>query len=109
MCIVKTPKVKATDAANKTPDPAIIRNPYLDGVDPETKALRMGSSSLRIERAGSGAASSSPASPAAPPVSVAPPLYSNPSNVYVGMALKKIIPVLGRGGPTGKITRQVAP
>lgn len=50
MCIVpKAPKIPSTAA--KVKDPAIIRNPILDGMDPITKALRKGRSSLRIERA----------------------------------------------------------
>ena len=52
MCIVKTPKISPTDAQAKVPEPTIIRNPYLDGVDPNTRSLRMGRSSLRIERGG---------------------------------------------------------
>lgn len=91
MCIVKTPKVSAADASAKTPDPAIIRNPYLDGVDPVTKALRAGRSTLRIERAGRGAAQAAPPVAVAPPSSLAPLLNIQP-------ALPKITPVRGGGG-----------
>lgn len=52
MCIIKTPKIAPTDPTAKTPDPAVIRNPYLDGLDPKAKSLRTGRSSLRIERGG---------------------------------------------------------
>jgi hypothetical protein len=64
MCVVKTPKVSASE--QKPKDPIVIRNPYLDGTGPQMKALRMGRSSLRIERAGARA-------PSAPPASVLPP------------------------------------
>lgn len=98
MCIVKTPKVKATDAANKTPDPAIIRNPYLDGTDPATKSMRLGSSSLRIDRAGSGA------TPVAPPVSAKSPLSSSPL-LNIQPVLPKITPVRGGGDNWRRILR----
>jgi hypothetical protein len=102
MCIVKTPKVKAADPQAKTPDPAIIRNPYLDGVDPASTALRIGSSSLRIERTGRGTA------PAVPPVSVAPPSSLSPL-LNIQPVLPKITPVRGGGGTTnGKINRVAA-
>ena len=102
MCIVKTPKVQATDAQNKTPEPTVIRNPYLDGVDPTTKSLRMGRSGLRIERAGSGAT-------AAPPVSVAPPFSTPTMLASIQPVLPKITPVRGGGGSTGaRITRVAA-
>ncbi|EQB10414.1 hypothetical protein [Novosphingobium lindaniclasticum] len=94
MCIVKTPKVKTTDATAATPEPAIIRNPYLDGVDPTTRALRMGRSSLRIERAGSGAASAAPPATASPSSSSSPLLNIQP-------VLPKITPVQGGGGRRG--------
>lgn len=67
MCVVKTPKIKPTDAAAKTPDPAIIRSPFLDNAA-EFATARRGRSSLRIDR-GSGAASAPaplPASAGAP-------------------------------------------
>lgn len=66
MCVVKTPKIKANDANAKPPEPTIIRNPFLDGLDPATKALRRGRSSLRIERGGAGRNGSTP--PTAPPI-----------------------------------------
>jgi hypothetical protein len=97
MCIVKTPKVSTTDATAKTPEPTVIRNPYLDGVDPNTKALRMGRSSLRIERTGSGAAS------AAPPVSVLPPSSSAASLGSIQPVIQKITPVRGGARATGNV------
>lgn len=65
MCVAKTPKV--TSAEQKVKDPIIIRNEYLDGTGPKLKALRTGRSSLRIERAGSGATSVAPPASALPP------------------------------------------
>jgi hypothetical protein len=67
MCIVKTPKLPA---ATPEKDPAIIRNPYLDGLDPANKALRTGRSALRIERRAPGdpaPVASGPGVAAAPP------------------------------------------
>lgn len=48
MCMVKTPKIKKSDAAAKEPDPAIIRNPYLDN-SREFQETRLGRSQLRID------------------------------------------------------------
>lgn len=76
MCVVKTPKVTQSSTTTKTPDPAIIRNPYLDGLDPVSKALRTGRSSLRIERAGRGAASAAPPAVAIAPSASAPAVSS---------------------------------
>ena len=85
MCIVKTPKVSATDQQPK--DPIVIRNPYLDGVGPQAKALRMGRSSLRIERAGARTPSS------VPPASILPPTQG--PNPIMGLP---VTPVRGGGG-----------
>lgn len=87
MCVVKTPKVDTQSAVAKTPDPAIIRNTYLDGIDPTTKALRSGRTGLRIERA----------SPGAAPTAVLPPLASAPQ-LNIQPVLPKITPVQGGGG-----------
>ena len=48
MCVAKSPKIQKT--ATETPKPTIIRNPYLDGIDPSLKAARSGRSALRIDR-----------------------------------------------------------
>lgn len=74
MCIAKSPQV--TTAEQKVKEPTVIRNPYLDGAGPQIKALRTGRSSLRIERAGRGAAT--PVAPPAlplPPTSTFAPIY----------------------------------
>lgn len=86
MCVGKPKMPKASDA--KAPDPAIIRNPYLDGVDPATRALRKGRSTLRIER-GSGRAPTAPTpSSPAPAPNPAPAPGGSPG----------YSPVLGGGG-----------
>lgn len=46
MCAPKAPKIRTSDS--KQPDPAIIRNPYLDNVS-EFALARMGRSQLRID------------------------------------------------------------
>lgn len=76
MCLVSSPKIPKGSKAEKPKDPAIIRNRYLDGIDPALKSLRLGRSALRIERTGVAGAR-----PAPPPV-VAPatlPSVSGPS------------------------------
>lgn len=88
MCVVKTPKVKANDPANQPKDPIVIRNPYLDGTGPQLKALRTGRSSLRIERAGSGAVTSAPPASSTPTARTPLPIAALPT-----------LPV--RGGGTG--------
>lgn len=54
MCAPKAPKVKDTTEASK---PVVIRNTYLDGLDPEARAARSGRSALKIDL-GSSAGSS---------------------------------------------------
>lgn len=68
MCTAK-PKVPK---AEKPKDPAIIRNQYLDGVDPLFRSLRLGRSALRIER--TGVAGSVPPPVSAPTTPTAPTL-----------------------------------
>lgn len=49
MCVVKTPKaVPTSNSAEK--DLPVLRNPYLDGIDPITQAKQTGTSALRIDR-----------------------------------------------------------
>lgn len=49
MCTVSTPKpVKASDAPKKPTQ--VLRNPYLDGIDPATRAKQLGVGSFRIDR-----------------------------------------------------------
>lgn len=46
MCTPKAPKIKPE--ASKTPDPAVIRNPYFDGAL-DLQQTRQGRNSLRID------------------------------------------------------------
>lgn len=48
MCAPKAPKVESSPEATK---PVVIRNAYLDGLDPEARASRSGRSALKIDRA----------------------------------------------------------
>lgn len=95
MCIVKTPKIKPGDT--KPPEPTVIRNPYLDGPDPSTKALRKGRSGLRIERAGVGSPASPAVAPRSPTGAAAPVMSGLPQ-----------LPVLGGGFMPGMIARNMA-
>lgn len=49
MCLVKTPKISNQDSGEQKPLP-VLTNPILDGIDPSTRSLRVGRSSLRIRR-----------------------------------------------------------
>lgn len=53
MCVVKTPKIK-DDGSSKKPLP-ILRNPFLDGLAGSIQSIRLGRSSLRIDRIFDGA------------------------------------------------------
>lgn len=97
MCIVKTPKIDP--ATNKVPEPTVIRNPYLDGLDPQAKALRQGRSSLRVERTGSGAIKRS-----APDAAVLPPTFPTTPAIFGGQG-NSTVQVGGQMG--GRITRDM--
>lgn len=70
MCLTKTPRIVSptTSAANDKPLP-VLRNPFLDGIDPLIQARRTGTGSLRIDRGpprtspGSGRISRTPPNP----------------------------------------------
>jgi len=70
MCLVKKPTVPTSATADAQKDPAVIRNPILDGLLGDVSALRNGRNSLRIDLAnplaipapGPGGGSASPAS-----------------------------------------------
>lgn len=66
MCVSKSPKMVATTSTTK--DPAILRNPYLDGIE-AIRASTAGLKSLRIER-GSTSTTSPITRPTAPSVSL---------------------------------------
>lgn len=54
MCLVKTPKAIApTTGVQK--EVQVLRNPFLDGLDPLVQAKRTGMSSLRVDRPRAGA------------------------------------------------------
>lgn len=82
MCTAK-PKVPK---APKPKDPAIIRNPYLDGSDPLFRSLRLGRSALRIER--TGVAGSAPPPVTAPTGPAPAPAPVNGGSTPVG-AIKR--------------------
>jgi hypothetical protein len=44
MCLIKAPKIARSSADDR--DPPILRNPYLDGVDPLIRARQHGLKSL---------------------------------------------------------------
>jgi hypothetical protein len=90
MCIVKTPKIDPV--TQKPKEPTVIRNAYLDAVDPRTKAARAGRSSLRIDRG--------MARPAAPNPTAPRPAPSVP---FGGLAGQSTVPVGSGGG--GRIDR----
>lgn len=51
MCLTKRPKVvAASTVANADKDPPILRNPYLDGINPLILSRQKGVASLRIDR-----------------------------------------------------------
>ena len=90
MCVVKSPTIETS--STEVPEPTVIRNPFLDGIDPQTKALRRGRSSLRIERGGGVTPS-----PSAPSVGVLPPSI-NPTPI---LNTPSGIPQITRGGGSG--------
>lgn len=49
MCLVKKPK-PVTVERPKEKDPQVLRNPYLDGLDPIIRARSGGLKALRIDR-----------------------------------------------------------
>lgn len=65
MCMVRTPRPVASNTATDKPI-QVLRNPYLDGIDPIVKARKSGMGSLRIDR-GSGKAPVTGLQPPTPP------------------------------------------
>ncbi|WP_343698855.1 hypothetical protein [Caulobacter sp.] len=49
MCLVKKPKSVAVTQTEK--EPAVLRNPFLDGIDPIIRAQSTGLKSLRVDAA----------------------------------------------------------
>lgn len=96
MCIApKQPKIDPV--TQKVKDPAIIRNPYLDGIDPKQRSMRTGRSSLRIKKGGGRGT--------APPASVLPP--NRTPNPIAGPSpiAPRPAPIRGGGGGGGRIAR----
>lgn len=52
MCVVKTPKIKSTTAADTADSKPlqVLRNPLLDGIDSSINSLRIGRNNLRVDR-----------------------------------------------------------
>ena len=97
MCIVKTPKIaapSATAAADK--ELPVLRNPYLDGIDPLIRARQSGVSSLRIDRGSPSATSGRITRPASDPTTAPVPTAS----------LNRTLPAYS--GPAGAAIRRVA-
>lgn len=88
MCAPK-PKMPSADQS-KPKDPAIIRNKYLDGVDPKTRSMRTGRSSLRIPL---GSSRGSAPTPGAAPVTPSP--TAGPGTI------PRLPPIAGGGGAVG--------
>jgi hypothetical protein len=75
MCLIKTPKVAASTTSSQA-DAAVLRNPFLDGVDPSIAARTTGLSSLRIDR---GSVKSTAPTPAQTVIAAQTPTASNVS------------------------------
>jgi hypothetical protein len=75
VCTPKAPKVNPNSQTAKTPDPAIIRNPYLDNAT-EFAQARMGRSSLRIDP-GSPKSARIPLPSSAQPATPTPPVFGS--------------------------------
>lgn len=89
MCLVKTPKIKDTGATDPNKPLPVLRNPILDGIDPSIQSLRIGRSSLRIDRVFPGDAPPPPMGGGTPaPSNTPPPSTGTP---YIGGG--------GSGGP----------
>lgn len=84
MCLVKKPKVAA---APTDKDPAIITNPYLDGLPAIERARTGGVRSLTIPRGASGSASVAPTTPRSPTIS-APATGGGSATTPVGQAAR---------------------
>lgn len=65
MCLAKGPKVVQASAASDKPVP-VLRNPYLDGIDPIIRARSMGTRSMRIDRGSASTARTGPSYKIAP-------------------------------------------
>lgn len=96
MCVVSKPKVVQPSAAADK-DPAILRNPWLDGLDPIIRARQGGVKSLTIRRGGS-TANTTPTNPAAPSNPLAPGGSSTSRDAQLGHTLSQLPGALGLAG-----------
>lgn len=97
MCLVKKPKVAA---APTDKDPAIITNPYLDGLPAIERARTGGVRSLTIPRGASGSASVAPTTPRSPTIP-APATGGGSATTDPAMTLLAKLP-----GTTGSLARK---
>lgn len=97
MCLVKKPKVVA---APTDKEPAIITNPYLDGLPAIERARTGGVRSLTIPRGASGSASVAPTTPRSPTIP-APSTGGGSSTADPAMSLLAKLP-----GTTGSLARK---
>lgn len=97
MCLVKKPKVVAA-ATDK--EPAIITNPYLDGLPAIERARTGGVRSLTIPRGASGTASTTPTTPRTPTIP-APTTGGGSAEPDSGLTLLAKLP-----GTTGSLARK---
>lgn len=98
MCTAKPKIVSAPTQGSATEkEPAILRNPYLDGLNPIIKARQGGVRSLRIDRLGAGVQMPTTPDPVTPPLTptpTRPPLTPRPGG---GTSP----PITGGGGGRG--------
>lgn len=66
MCLIKKPKVVSQPTTTADKEPPILRNPYLDGLDPIIRARRGGVSGLTIRRGQPSPLPTTPTLPAPP-------------------------------------------
>lgn len=97
MCLVKKPKVVAAPADK---EPAIITNPYLDGLPAIERARTGGVRSLTIPRGASGTASVAPTTPRTPTIP-APSTGGGSAEQDPGLTLLAKLP-----GTTGSLARK---
>lgn len=97
MCLVKKPKPVAVNREDNR-DLPILRNPFLDGIDPILRARQTGLRSLRIDRAAP-AAAPGPA-PAASPLAITRPTAPVADNKRAKLAAAGSLP-----GPIGVVVR----
>ena len=100
MCVVKTPKITQPTAAATTDKPLpVMRNPYLDGIDPLIRSRQTGMSSLRIDRKPAGSSATITRPPASTPTAAPTAAPSASPSSSVNPALAAMLSL----GPAGKL------